>query len=263
MCLEVLGGIPAPIFIDSLLISGSSLFIQPFPRLQDPAAFKSYSIRDAVQLVASVDGSISRLCTRDLDGSGKAAFLDNYKRAITTIRHHVIITAEGDVETLNKEQAPSDAHECIGLRLPEELYMYLSRGLIRPRVLNWLTSGAIYITAPLAGAQSPAYRDLVVNQLDPLRRQALCLLTEPMHRYYHTKEITSKLWYDLSSERKFTSKNVIPSPRETISKWNVQSDLIEEVLYSSQCHKERTLTSFERLVQTNCSLAASLSLSDL
>jgi len=237
----VLGGIPAHVFVDALMISGCSVLLPPFPRLQDPVAFKSYSIRDAVQLVASTGGSVARLCARDLDGQGKTAYLDRYKRAMTTMRHHVIVTAEGEVETLDKGHAPSDAHECIGLRLPEELYMYLFRGMIQPRVLNWLSTGEIHVTAPLAGADSPLYRSLVENQMVLLRRQALCLLTEPIHRYYHTKEITTKFWFNASGGRKFTSKE-IPSPRVVVSKWNVTSTMIQEVCSPAQRYEDDCLT---------------------
>ena len=186
-------------------------------------------MRNVVDMIISCGGSVARLCAQySTDPAVKGVYLDQYKRALTRIRHHVIMTDEGDVEILDKDHAPDDAHECIGLRLPEELYMYLYRGMLRPRILNWLTSGKISITQPLAGGDGRPYQNLVKVQLDPLRRQALSLLTEPIHRYYHSRDITTNLWFDHTYEGKFNMRDV-SSPRDLLSKWNVRNNLIAGV----------------------------------
>lgn len=224
-----LGNISSHAFIDGLMLSGSGI-LPTFPPLLNPTLYrKPFTIRDVTDLVVSSGGSVARLCAQyPADPSIKSVYLDQYKRAATRAKHHVIMTAEGDVEILDKEHAPDDAHDCIGLRLPEELYMYLSRGMLRPRVLNWLTSGKVSVTQPLAGGDGKAYQDLVRTQLDPLRRQALKLLTEPIHRYYHSREITTRMWFDSAYEAKFNMKEVA-STREQLSKWNVKDDLIAGV----------------------------------
>ena len=211
------------------MLSGSSL-LPEFPPLSDPPqSRKQLTIRNVIDLIVSNGGSVARLCSQyPSDSSLKSGYLDQYKQAITRVRHHVVITAEGDVEIRDKEHAPDDAHDCIGLRLPEELYMYLSRGMIRPRVLNWLTSGTISITQPLAGGDSKAYQELVKTQLDPWRRQALKLLTEPIHRYYQSRDIKTVFWFDRNHVEKFNMKDVA-SDREALNKWNVKNDLIAGV----------------------------------
>ena len=229
-CLEELGGIPGEVFSDACLLAGSKI-LRPFPPLTNPALFsKGYSIRDVVSLIMSCGRSLTQVCAqystdptlKDID------YVDRYKRALTIIRHHIVITKEGDIETLDKENAPYDAHNCIGQRLPEELNMYLSRGMIQPRVLNWLTSGTIYVTAPYDGGDSPEYQNLVKTQLEPMRKQALSLLADHVHRYYQRKEITTKLWFDQEYETSFNIKDLLPSPKEALSKWNVKGDLILE-----------------------------------
>lgn len=228
-CLEALGNVPVHVFVDGLLLTGSTL-LPIFPPLTKNAVYKEGEyFRDAVEMIGTAGGSVSRLCARDNDPAVKEVYLDRYKRAIASARHHIVITADGDVEAMDKEHAPSDAHEYIGLRLPEELYMYLSRGMIQPRVLNWSTSGSIYVTAPVAGGDGVSYQNLVRTQLDLLRRQALSLLAEPIHRYYQTREITTKIWFDTHNERKSNSKSLQPSPRESLSGWNVKEDLLQEV----------------------------------
>ncbi|KAL6721581.1 hypothetical protein ACLMJK_000685 [Lecanora helva] len=238
-CLREFGKISTHTFINAIMLSGSSL-LPLFPPLSDSSSSrKQFGIRTIIDLLVSSDGSVARLCAQyPNDPSIKSGYLDQYKRAITGVKHHIIMTAEGDIEILDKQQAPDDVHDCIGLRLPEELYMYLSRGMIGARVLSWLTSGTISVTQPLAGGESKAYQDLVKTQLDPLRKQALKLLTEPVHRYYQSREMRIALWFDPSYEGKFNMKD-ISSDREALVKWNVKNDLIAEVgfriLIFSEC----------------------------
>lgn len=228
-CLAALGNIPVTVFIDALILSGSGL-LPTFPPLENETVYrKPFNMFNVVEMITSCGGSVARLCAQySTDLAVKGVYLDQYKRALTRIRHHVIMTDEGEVEILDKDHAPDDAHDCIGLRLPEELYMYLSRGMLRPRILNWLTSGKISIAQPLAGGDGRPYQNLVKVQLDPLRRQALSLLTEPIHRYYHSRDITTSLWFDPTYEGKFNMRD-ISSPRELLSKWNVKNNLIAGV----------------------------------
>ena len=229
-CLRELGNVPTYTFIDAIMLSGSSL-LKVFPPLQDPAYYrKAFTMRNVTDLIATSGGSVARLCTQyPTDASIKDDYLDKYKKAAARVKHHAVMTAEGDVGILDQDNSPDDIHACIGLRLPEELYMYLSRGMIRPRVLTWLVSGTIFINQPLAGGDANAYRNLVKSQLDPLRRQALKLLTEPIHRYYQSRDMVTKLWFDLDHEEKFNMKEV-PSAREALAQWNVKNDEIAMVL---------------------------------
>lgn len=229
-CIDEVGRIPDEVFVDACLLAGSR-FLKSFPPLGSSIlANKGYSFRDCVNLIMSCGRSVTQVCAqyasdpavKDLD------YLDRYKQALTTIRHHIVITKDGDIETLDKEHAPSDVHDCIGQRLPEELHMYLSRGMIRPRVLNWLTSGMIYLAAPSDGGDSIEYQNLVKNQLEPMRRQALCLLADSVHRYYQRKEMTTKVWFDSAYKAKFNIKDFLPSPKDMLSKWNVKLDAIVE-----------------------------------
>ena len=228
--LEELGHISVDIFVDACLLAGSNL-LYPFPPLENPSLYaKGYSFRDVVNLIISCGRSIAALCAqhqedprvKDLD------YLDRYRRVVTGIRHHIIITKDGNVETLDAEHAPSDVHECIGQRLPEELIMYLSRGMLRPRVLNWLTSGKILITAPPDGGSSLEYQNLVKLQLHPWRQQSLCLLADSVHRYYQRKEVTTKFWFDEESVEIFNLRDLVPSPKESLRAWHVRESLIFE-----------------------------------
>ena len=230
-CLEELGRVPSDVFQDACLVSGSS-FLKSFPPLHNPAVFpKGHQFRDVVNIIMANGRSVVRLCSQH---SGDPLlenmnYLDRYKRAMTSIRHHPIITKEGDVETLNKGQAPTDVHDCVGYRLPEELNMYLSRGMLRPGFLGALNSGTILITAPFDGGDSANYRNLVKVQLRPLREETLVLLAESLNFYYQrAREVTTRLWFEPENESKIAVKDLLPSRQNDISAWNVRADALVE-----------------------------------
>ena len=229
-CLEDLGRIRPETFVDACLLAGSKI-LRTFPPLENQGLFsKGFSIPDIVTLLQSSGCSVPRLCAQ-YGGDPqmkKLDYLDRYKRAVTGIRHHVVITKDGDVETLHKDSAPSDVHDCIGQRLPEELSMYISRGMLRPRIFNWLTSGTIFVVAPLEGGDRLEIQNFVRIQLEPLWKQALSLLADSIHRYYQRKEVVTKLWYDPKHDERFNIKDLLPSPKSSLSRWNVRMDVISD-----------------------------------
>ena len=226
-CLEALGNVAPDVFISACLLAGSDV-LQQFPPLENPALYpKGFTFRDVVHMIMSYGRTVAGVCSNYQDDPEvkNLDYLDRYRRTITGIRYHVVITKDGNVAPLEQERAPSDLHECLGQRLPEELNMYLSRGLLRPRVLNWLTSGSIVLCAPVDGGDSPEYQNLIKHQLDPWRRQALCLLSDYSHRYYQRKDITTKLWFDQGNESTFNIGPLLPSPKESLSQWHVKDDV--------------------------------------
>ena len=235
-CLEQLGGIHPDVFIDALLLAGPSM-IETFPPLRNTQVYHpNFSMRDAVNILLSSQRSVPNLCALHQDDRGvkRLDYLDRYKRVLTSIKHHVIITTTGSVEILDAAHAPSDVHECIGQRLPEELSHYLFRGMIKPRVLNWLTTGNIIITAPYVGGDSPDYQDLVTEHLQPWRKQALCLLADSLHRYYQKKEVVTRFWFGEGNNQRFNMNDLLPSQKSTLRSWRVKDNLIEEGLRGLQ-----------------------------
>ncbi|CAO1599130.1 hypothetical protein XANCAGTX0491_002873 [Xanthoria calcicola] len=226
-CLEALGRISLANFEDALLLAGSKI-LSPFPPTN--RAGKTYAFRDIASLLAVTVGGAVTLCNQNSDDEEvqRLEYLDRYKRAMAGIRHHVVITSEGDIETLDKDSAPDDLHDCVGQRLPEELNMYLSRGMIRPRVLSWLASGIILILAPYDGGDSKVYQDLVRHQLEPVRRQTLSLLADSLNRYYQRKEITTRYWFDPSSPSSVNIKDLLPSPKDSINSWNIKENALSD-----------------------------------
>lgn len=226
-CEEDLGRISNDLFVDACLLSGSSM-LPTFPPLENPQYYRRYIIRETVDMLVSLGKNVTAVCAHYQDDTQvrEMGYLDKYRRTRMSIRHHVILTADGNVELQDKEHAPGDVHEFIGQRLPEELYFYLSRGVIGPRILVWLTSGEINLLPPLDGGESEEYRKLVRDQLTPLRTQSLGLLAHSLTRYYQRKDITVRCWFE--EKTKSISLKDVQSPQGSIAAWHVDDVTIRD-----------------------------------
>lgn len=152
-------------------------------------------------------------------------YLDRYRRALMTVKHHVILDVDGRVSLLDSENATSDMHELIGQRLPEELYFYMSKGILGAHIPNCLTSGEVVLSLPLGAEGSDIYRRLVGELLMPIRTQSICLLSNSLHRFYQKKEISIRTWYDPKADRTIRLKD-LPSVRDEVITWKVKTDVL-------------------------------------
>jgi hypothetical protein len=160
-------------------------------------------------------------------------YTDRYKRALMTVKHHVYMDEEGRVGPMDPENTSNDMHELIGQRLPEELYFYLSKGVLGPDVPNYLTSGEVLVSLPLGVEDTEIYRHVAGSALTPIRTQAICLLSNSLHRFYQTKVINVRTWYDEKSDSSINLKT-IPSVKESITPWKIRSNQLPDSLKKLQ-----------------------------
>lgn len=208
-------GNPSPqLFKDAQLLLGSS-FLPTFPLLQ---RIQGASIRDALNLLSR--GPVLQLCAQYKDDPSVSAlnYADRYKKALMTIRHHVIITQDGNVQPMDLAHAPGDVHAFVGQRLPDELFFYISRGILGPQVPNWLTTSEIKLLLPAGPIDCEPYRRFVIDQLNPIRLQSLKLLAESLHYYYQGREINIQSWDGRNAVQKV--KELLPL-KDKLSVWKV------------------------------------------
>ena len=229
-CRERLNRVPPETFRDSLLLLGGP-YLPIFPAL-DRMGLKSAGPKDALNLLNSAGRSVVQLCNtyREDPQMQSTDYADRYKKAIVTIRHHVIMDTEGVVAPMQVERAPGNIHDFIGQRLPEELYFYISRGLISPRVPNWLTSGAINLSLQPGVEDSEYFHRLMGDQLVPLWTQSLVLLANSLTRYYQVRSVEVRPWF--SAGRIINLKDE-PSIKDQISSWKIRESALPEILGSN------------------------------
>jgi hypothetical protein len=228
-CQDEMGRLSNEQFLDFCLLLGSS-FLRTFPGFENPTfPGKSVSIRDALPIFNQAGRNALALCAQFEEDRRvqELQYADAYKRAFMTVKHHVIMDVDGKVAPMDSENAPSDMHELIGQRLPEELYFYLSKGVLGPEIPNYLTSGEVQISLPLGVEDTEIYRQTVSSTLTPIRTQSICLLSNSLHRFYQTKVINIRTWFDEKSDKSITLKT-LPSVKETIQAWKIRSDQLPE-----------------------------------
>jgi hypothetical protein len=228
VCQEELGRTTSDKLIDGCLLLGSP-FLPTFPPLEQRGN-KPFSIQESIGMLSTLGGSVTGVCNHyhDNEKVNQLKYLDRYKRAIMSLRHHVILAVDGKVGPMNPDNAPSDVHDLIGQRLPEELYFYISKGILGPQIPNWLTSGEIQILPPFGLGDDQDYRRFMRDQLTPIRTQALCLFSDFLHRFYHRKVIKLHLWFDPSGDSAINLKDM-PPLKDTLNTWYIKQDALQKV----------------------------------
>lgn len=223
-CQDELGRLSNEQFFEFCLLLGSS-FLRIFPPFDNPAFPGKVNIRDALAMFNGSGRNALSLCAQfDEDRRVQdLQYAERYKRAFMTVKHHAFIDIEGKVCLMDQENTPSDMHELIGQHLPEELHFYISKGILGSDIPNFLTSGDLQVPLPLGVEDTEVYRQLAGESLIPIKTQAIRLLSNSLHRFYQTKVINVRTWYDEKADRPINLKG-LPSVRETIQSWKLSGN---------------------------------------
>jgi hypothetical protein len=232
---------------ECLILSGTPL-LEAFPPLRDPTLFPQWNFATVVDLYMRAGKNVERLC---ISNGGNARireidYYDKYARAWTAVRHMIALKKSNEVEPLNKIvheevennqnkdnlddgrlDVPDDLHDCIGLRLPEELHSYIFSGIISPKFPDWLGRGKILIQLPLEGADNAEYRSLIKGYLGPWRKQCLALLANNINRALgQARNVSTVYWFDTPVETVTMKENV--APHKDLYSWRVTKEVISE-----------------------------------
>lgn len=231
-CIMDLGNLPADQFVDACILSGTS-FLTPLPMLESSPRRNKTKIKAAVEMMMSLGRTGMSVCQHYQDDPKlrQLNYVDKFMRVKMAVQHHIVLSLDGKVHMFDNDNAPGDVHEFMSQRLPDEIYFYLSRGAIGPRVLSMRTSAEVVEYAPLDGGESQEYRDLVRNDLVPLRATTISLLSSSLHRFYQHKDVSLRVWFDRTNANTISLREAADF-RPIISNWNVKASLIQEKVKS-------------------------------
>ncbi|KAJ3511835.1 hypothetical protein NLJ89_g3869 [Agrocybe chaxingu] len=182
-------------------------------------------------------------------------YSDHYARTRSMIRYSLILSSEGSVLPLplaittpaghghhphhpTAADVPQDLHEIFTHRLPDEIYYYLSRGLLGPQALVWLTSGQIVENPPLDNGETTEYKRFVKEvitdgQTGP-RATALALVSSVSHSFWANKKVQGLFWFEQpnAQHQKAVQHNSPQTAQlaERVAGWNVPYSIVEEEL---------------------------------
>lgn len=217
-------GVGEPMFIDALLMTGTS-FLPPFPPLQDTSMYQNpFTILDAINILRTSEKAVANACAsfNDILQAQDPNWLDRYRKARLAVQHFIYINESGEVRVNDFEHLTKDNHEYLGLQMPAELFHYLNTGLIGSRILNCITHGQILVQPTLDGVASDEYKHLVTSQIIPIKEQALGLIIPRVHRGIGHKEITLKVWFDPKFSYTINHRALQPPPSQQVGTWDVK-----------------------------------------
>lgn len=203
-------GITDDQFLDAYLFSGNE-FINMVPILEQapPAEYSPFRIRAAADVVKQNRSGFQALHNNPILEK-KPGYMRQWQKVRALFRHHPYLDRDGDLSLLKADDSPNDLTEALGLRLPRELFYYLSRGLIEPEIVNAVSSFIWREYMPLDGGETREYKQLL-DSLYEIRVQCIDLLMggQILHNYYKTRQVVTKLYYE---HNKDNSRNL---PRNT------------------------------------------------
>lgn len=239
-------------FLDAGILVGCEHSL-PFPPIMHEHSFRATV--DMVKYYKSGHAAVSALSEHP---AVKASpYFEQYARTRSMIRYSLVLSSEGAVQPLPLAIAPAadgrnshahhhptaadipqDLHEIFTNRLPDEVYFYLSRGLIGPQALVWLTSGQITEPPPLDNGETTEYKRFVKEvitdgQTGP-RATALALISSVAHPFWGNRRVTGCFWFEQPTPNNQKAVNH-SSPQTTqladrVSGWMVPYSIIEEEL---------------------------------
>jgi hypothetical protein len=226
----------------------------PFPPTIHEQALKQTV--DMVKYYKSGHAAVSAFAEHP--GVKTSQYSDHYARTRSMVKYSLILSSEGTVMPLplaittppsqghpghhphhpTAADIPSDLHEIFTNRLPDEIYFYLSRGLLGPPALVWLSSGQIVENPPLDNGATTEYKRFVKEvitdgQTGP-RATALALISSVANSFWTGKKVAGCFWFDPNTahNQKYVQHNSQQTAQlaERVVGWNVTYAIVEEEL---------------------------------
>lgn len=227
------------LFIDAFLAAGTS-FLPTFPGLLDPNMSRGVrpSIRDSLNLLRVNENSVTLACTAfgDVLQRDDKDWLDKFQQARMIVNHFIYIAESGAVKVHNFDNLTKDNFKYLGLSLPQELFDYLNKGLVGPRLLSWITHLQITVLPTIDGVASEEYRKLVTTQVQPIKEQALGIVCSKLSRGISHRQATLRVWYDLNFQHNINLAELSATPQaQGWAGWDIKENTLKQSVpgYSS------------------------------
>jgi len=205
-------------FVDTCLVAGAPPISFP---LRGSNSLTFEAVAQALQQCQGVAGMIQQLNTTNgqiRDTQKCSAAMQLHNRASVTVRNHIVMTVKAGCVPLNWNRCPPDLNEVFGLRLPAEVFFFLTQGIVSPQLLNNVLSTYILEPAPLA--DSDAYREIVDKLMMMHRGPAINTLRSVLNNVFQTRKLIMGLWH--GETREFPIQPGLPFLRFSFSRENLE-----------------------------------------
>lgn len=234
-------------FVEACILVGCQVNPKVFPLISQQLqaagaqAPPSAPIKISLSILLSSPSAYAAVASYVEPDQRGLSYLERFQKAYSAVQFQPVLKESGKVEPVTtQEDTPSDIHEFIGQRLPDELYFYMYHGLVGTEHLNVLTSGLFVETAPLDGGASTQYRRFLQHLHTNIYPKSMSLLLQTLHRYYQHKPIKTVQWFDPNREISFSK--VSQPIYYQVSAWKVSEAVLASRIKSFSLHD--ILTSF-------------------
>lgn len=137
---------------------------------------------------------------------------------------------------LTAGDVPVDLHEVFSHRLPDEVFLHLSRGLLGSTILNYLTSGVVVEPSPLDDGDTEEWRTFVRSTITESpaapRCVALALMASSLNGFWTSRKITAHYHFDQGNAQHPIAhdSNGTLALIKRVNSWNVGILFVEEEL---------------------------------
>lgn len=241
-------------FLDTGLLAGCD-HLPTFPPTVHEQSLKSFV--DMMKYYKSGHAAVNAFLEHP--GVKQTGYMESYCRARSMVKYSLILSSDGNVMPLplvlpspaqtsshhnhhphhvTAADIPQDLHDVFTHRLPDEIYFYLSRGLIGPQVLVWLTSGQVNEAPPLDNGETNEYRrfvkEVITEGVTGPRATALALVSSVVNNFWASRRVLGAFWFEpgpVSTQKPIMHSSVQTTQlAERVAGWNVTSTLVEEEL---------------------------------
>lgn len=237
-----------------------------------PPSAHEYTLKATVDMVKYYKTGNAAVCAfAEHPGVKMLGYHEHFARTKSMIKFSLILTSEGAVQPLPVAlsgpssgphhhppagDVPQDLHEIFTNRLPDEVFFYLSRGLLSPQPLVWLTSGQILEPPPLDNGETTEYRrfvkEVVTDGHTGPRATSIALISNVLNQFWNSRRIAGCFWFDPPSppqggpngmNQKFIGHHSTQTGAlaERVAGWLVPYAVVEEELRRQNVRPESRL----------------------
>ncbi|KAF2070632.1 hypothetical protein CYY_008056 [Polysphondylium violaceum] len=181
-------------FIDACLLCGFE-YCPTFPVIINSFG-KDYTFKAVCDMVKQYHNGVELIRNYLYNYPTLEKYMEQFIKAKCLINNHLVFYPNCTCEPIYKDaySRPSyDLNQIFGPRLPNDLYFYISQGVVNPMVINNFISG--YLMEPFPTIESEEYCKML-DYLKIVRTKTLALLSSNLNDELKTKPVKTTRWFE-------------------------------------------------------------------
>ncbi|GAM19214.1 hypothetical protein SAMD00019534_023890, partial [Acytostelium subglobosum LB1] len=191
-------------FVDACILAGYE-FCNTFTGLTSSFGH-NFNFRHVCDLVKQHQTGLQVIQDYQYSYQNVEKYMEQFMKTKCLIRNHLVYTPSCICEPLYKDLSfQTDLNTIFGPKLPNDLFFYISQGVVNPQVINNLLSG--FLNEPFPSVDSEEYRKML-EYLREIRTNTLGLLSSCFNEDIAKRVVKNIRWYEPKEEEIAHTKKV-------------------------------------------------------